>query len=406
MPTYLTDRVLKRLVTEIGSSQEIRDAACPGFGVRSGGPGRLTFTVVVREEGGKRRHTLGHFPFTGTDTLDSLRQRARELLGGEEPATPILTVSELAQRFLDEDTAASPGLLKERQRVFELDVLPVLGNRPAVSIRRGEIAQLLAEIVRRGAPVQANRTRAHLSRLFSWACELDLVPGNPVLGSKKPATESSRERTLSVDEIRQAFQLFHKLEAPLRLSFAFRLVTMQRGGEVSTMGPQHVAGEWWTIPRELTKMKRRPHRVYLSPLALEILADSRRLRIATETLFFPSPRTGLPYEKGSPSNAVYRLLKAAGVPRWTPHDLRRTPGDFVLRAGFSEFALSVVLGHTKSGEDAAPRVTGTYARHRYDETKRELALAWERILLVILAGGDVAAACELERRKKGIDLAT
>lgn len=44
------------------------------------------------------------------------------------------------------------------------------------------------------------------------------------------------------------------------------------------------------------------------------------------------------------------------------------------------------------------------ARHRYDDLKRELALAWERILLVILAGGDVDAACERERRKEGIDL--
>lgn len=402
MRKHLTDQVLDRLVTTLHRSKEVRDTQTPGFGVRSGGPGRLTFTVVVPRDGKKQRISLGHYP--GDTKLEDARKRARQLLGLESEESVRLTLRELAERFLAEDVSASDGLLRERRRVFELDVYPALGSRPADAIRRGEIVALLDGIVRRGAPIQANRTRAHLSRLFSWAVERDLVPGNPVAGSKRPTTERSRERTLSAEELRLASKLFEKLEPALRLSMSFRLVTMQRGGEVATMGPDHVAGDWWTIPTELTKMKRRPHRVFLCPTAKSLLSEAVALGVASDTLFFPSSRTGLPYEKGSPSNAVGRLLKAAGVEAWTPHDLRRTPGDFVLRAGFTEFALSLVLGHTKSGEDTGPRVTGTYARHRYDDLKRELALAWERILLVILAGGDVDAACERERRKEGIDL--
>jgi integrase len=407
MPIKLTGEVLKRLVTDLEAGREERDLELPGFGVRPGGPGRLTYTVVVREDGKKRRISVGHYPDMKPDEA---RRKARAVLDeARRPVAPPdarLTVRELAERFLAEDAGASADRLRERRRVFELDVYPVLGERYANAVRRGEIVELLDAIVRRGAPIQANRTRGHILRLFNWAVERDLVPGNPVSGSRRPAPERSRDRTLSAEELRTAFEFFEELEPALRLSFAFRTVTLQRGGEVSTMGPDHIAGDWWTIPAPLTKMKRRPHRVFLSPFALDVLSRARALKISTPTLFFPSPRTGLPYEKGSPANAIRRLLRAHGVDAWTPHDLRRTPGDFVLRAGFSEFALSVVLGHTKSGEDAAPRVTGAYARHRYDELKRDLALCWERILLTILQGGDVAATVERERqRQRGQGLA-
>jgi len=50
------------------------------------------------------------------------------------------------------------------------------------------------------------------------------------------------------------------------------LVTAQRPGEVAQMHRNQITGRWWTIPADVAKNSRE-HRVYLSDMALELIAD-------------------------------------------------------------------------------------------------------------------------------------
>ena len=57
-------------------------------------------------------------------------------------------------------------------------------------------------LFRSGSPVQANRVLAYLRRLFNWCIERDLIADNPAAGIKAPTKEVSRERVLSLDELK------------------------------------------------------------------------------------------------------------------------------------------------------------------------------------------------------------
>jgi integrase len=53
------------------------------------------------------------------------------------------------------------------------------------------------------------------------------------------------------------------------------------------------------------------------------------------------------------------------MPRWTLHDLRRTPRSLMSRAGVRPDISERVLGHAITG------VEGIYDRHRYDAEKAD-----------------------------------
>jgi len=418
----ITDRLLRSLRRR-GLVGEIRDTTLPGFSLRAAGPKLIAFSLRYRPPGERhrggrsRRLTLGHYPKVKLAKARALAAQAlRQLARGVDPAATeppdaaqgaSSTLRGLVAEYLVEHPAELGSSFAERHRILERDVLPVLGDRPAADLRRGELAELLAAIVRRGAPVQANRTRSHLSALFTWAVERDLLATNPIAAVRKPHVERGRERVLEVVEIRRAWELFEELPAGLCLSLRFRLATLQRGHEVSTLAPRHVVSPWWTIPAALTKTKRTDHRVYLGPIARALLLEAVEIGLATDELFFPSPSGG-PIEKWAPSKAVLGLCRRHGMRRWTPHDLRRTAGTWAPLAGVEDLELSRVLDHTPEGERAAPRVTGTYNRHRYDDVKRRVALTWDAMLSAILEGRDVdQAAAEVRARQasaEGLEL--
>jgi integrase len=95
-----------------------------------------------------------------------------------------------------------------------------------------------------------------------------------------------------------------------------RLITAQRGGEVTSMTWAEIdfANRWWTIPAEKSK-NGLSHRVWLSAPALQILRDLLRMRDESERLkasgfVFPNPRDG--------SQPMRELQKAIQRIRFSP----------------------------------------------------------------------------------------
>jgi len=71
-------------------------------------------------------------------------------------------------------------------------LLPKWRNRPAGEISADALLAVLNGKVRAGSPVAANRLRALVSRVFTFAAEQRLVQptANPVIGVKKPTKEA------------------------------------------------------------------------------------------------------------------------------------------------------------------------------------------------------------------------
>ena len=138
------------------------------------------------------------------------------------------------------------------------------------------------------------------------------------------------------------------------------LLTGQRPGEVGSMRREHIEGEVWTLPGAPVPALNWPgtkngqsHRVYLSAPVRDIIAAQ--------------PPGGLvfPGAKNTIDIAMRQICAKLGVPRATPHDLRRTNGTTITGLGFGREAMNRIQNHKEGG------IADVYDQHRYaDENKR------------------------------------
>jgi integrase len=169
-----------------------------------------------------------------------------------------------------------------------------------------------------------------------------------------------------------------KMEKYTTLALKLQLITAQRKGEVA--GAEWVNFDlkdgWWTIPAEKSK-NGFPHRVPLSPLAMETLNELEELTGSSRWLF-PSPRDGQHIAETSVDHAVRENAEHFEVDHFTPHDLRRTAASMMTASGIQRMTVSKILNHVESS------VTAVYDRHSYDNEKRGALSSWGLLLETIL----------------------
>ena len=85
-----------------------------------------------------------------------------------------------------------PRSFREVDRHLDSNARP-LHDLPLAAIDRETIARLLSQLAPRGRVV-ANRTRASLSAMFTWAMGEGLVLSNPVIGTNRAARICPRPR--------------------------------------------------------------------------------------------------------------------------------------------------------------------------------------------------------------------
>ncbi len=379
----LTDRKLRVL----SADQTQEDFFCDrleGFGVRvSGETGRRSFFVRYRQNGRRRRVTLGRHPDL---SLADARDLAKGVLGavatGGDPAAEAKadragdSFGELADLYLERHARANkaPKSVREDERQIEKDLRPAWGRRKAADITRSDVLHLLDRIVDRGAPVMANRTLALVSRIYTFGVERGVVEVNPAYRVKPPTRERSRQRVMTNVEIKRFWNALDRLTPLMGATFRLRLLTAQRGIEVLSMRQEAIDGSWWTIPAQVSKTGE-SHRVPLSPSAMGILREIEPL--ARGGFVFPSQRGG---HIAFISKAAARLRERAKLEDWHPHDLRRTAATKMTgELGISRFVVGRILNHADGG------ITHVYDRSAYEAEKRDALDAWDKLVEEILS---------------------
>jgi integrase len=368
---------------------EYWDKSFPGLVVRVTPGGDKIFSLLYRIGGHQRRYTLGAFPFVVS--LADARERARDALklvrNGIDPAKEqkrreeaevkrLLggsTFAELTKQFLEQH-AKNLRSYYEINRSFEKYLLPRFGKAKVGELKRADVRVYL-ENMAKTKPVMANRCLSYLRTMFKWALSRDLVESNPISAISRPGAERPCDRVLSEDEIRAIWTALDSEQPIIAATFRLRLVTAQRGGEVHAMRWKDIDGEWWTIPSEFSK-NRLSHRVPLSPEALAIIEDVRRLtdeedakakRQRSEWVF-PKPRDRA--EHVYAVQQVAERVRAASKVSYRAHDLRRTSASMMAAMGVPRLVIGKILNHVESG------VTRVYDRYSYDREKREALNAW------------------------------
>jgi integrase len=372
----LTDKMLRGLKPAASGQIDVWDELLPGFGVRVGTTGRKSFFVGTRINGRYKRITLK--PPYDLLSLADARVKAKAIMSDAHAGIgPELrkkreekgTFGAVAKSFM-QDYAKNHRTRDEMQRIIDR-YLAEWHERQISEITRGEIKELL-RVKARTAPIMANRIKALVSKIFTWALKEEIIEASPALSLDPPGgSEKDRERTrtLSADEIRLVWNSFDKLGYPWGPLFKMLIITGQRCGEVGGMKWSEITDDGWHVPNERAKSGR-GHLIPLSSLAREILDEVPEIG---ELVF----RTRL----GSWSWAKERV--DAKIPHWRLHDLRRTFATQLRSLGVDRVVVSKLLNHAEAG------VTKIYDRYAADPEKAAAMDRWANRLREIISGTPV-----------------
>ena len=282
---------------------------------------------------------------------------------------------------------------RETKRLLDNEVVGAWRGRRLSAIGRADVHDLLDKIVDRGAPIVANRTLAAFRRMCGWAVERGIIDASPCDRVKAPASEKSRDRVLSDEELRLAWEAFEKTGWPFGPHAQLLLLTGSRLREVAEMRWQEIdlAAKTWTIPKERSK-NGVAHEIPLSSAALQILESLPRIdggNGAPGFVFTPTgraPLSGFSRAKEQFDAAILDATRAAKIAEpehWTIHDLRRTAASGMAGLGIAPHVFEAVLNH-KSG--TIKGVAAVYNRYSYSAEKRAALEAWARALDAIVTG--------------------
>lgn len=393
-----TDRQIQALKPK-DKMYDVREGK--GFTVRVLPSGTKTFYYVFKLEGKRFFYYIGPYGKTGLSLSDArikyhaAAQLVNKGINPIEANKPVLsteeiyTVARLIKDYLShlEKTAATSYVATARLTLNN-DVLPALGKMIVSGIRRRDAVELVEKVAAR-APAQGQGVLKFSRAMFTYALHRERCEFNPfadVSAAVPAATSSSRKRVLSDEEIKYVWASLTCEKSigseHLRAALLFILITAQRPGEVAGMPTTEINGDWWIIPEERAK-NGIEQRVFLSPLAKRMLPETFC------PWYFPSPVTTEDQE----GNIIYQpigrpalshLLSKSpkdqkgnstrqqylGLPRWTPHDLRRTAATKLSELGCPDEVIDAILNHVKKG------VIGVYNRNRYDAEKKKWLLTW------------------------------
>jgi integrase len=166
------------------------------------------------------------------------------------------------------------------------------------------------------------------------------------------------------------------------------LITAQRIGEVAglTSAELDFPNREWRLPANRSKNKH-SHTIPISDLALGIISEALA-QSNGQNLFATTP------------NEVARTVKdaqdAIGIPKWVPHDLRRTALTGMAALGIEPIVIAHVANHrtaTKAGV-----TLGVYVKHAYTSEKRRALDLWADRLAAIIADKPIADVARLGSR--------
>jgi integrase len=377
----LTETLVQRLQAGAGMFN-VWDVKTQGLVLRVHSSGRRCFKFCYSIRGRPRWYHIGL-----VDLKEARRRAAKLRHQVEEGADPAAerqaergsgTFADLHSRYVSEHAKLRNKSWRAAEALIKSHLLPRWGRLDAGAIGRSDVRRVFSEMSA-STPALANLVLANASAVFSWAKRQEIIATNPCEGvDRNPA--QSRERVLSDTEI----ALFWKAldSAPVLDAAALRaiLLTGQRPGEVCHMLREHVVdGGWWTMPGKPdgawpgTKNANN-HRVWLARDVRRIIADLNVDAGAAGFVFGNKTTSDL-------ATAMRCICADLGIPRATPHDLRRSHLTRVTGLGFGREAMDRIANHRKKS------VATVYDRHNYGQQDQVIM---EKVAahIVALASGE------------------
>jgi integrase len=417
---------LKRRAAVDGRRLEQRDTIVRGLAIRATPSGELTWTFMFRLKGSRRlrRITLGDYSHM---RLGHARAAAKEMLSevrlGKDPQAKIrerveaerepkpLTFGDLYRLWLERYAKPNLKAWCAEEGRYQRNLEKSAGRRPVDELDRKLFANIRDQVASNSGPIESNRTVALINRVLHWSVDAGLIPYNAAARMKKAGKEKARERVLDLVGIRRFWTAVDEHDAwkptkgmgamgrpisrSIRIALKLMLVTAQRRGEIigAKRTEFHLDGEkpYWVIPGARTK-NGITHLVPLTRLAKQLVEDALVCSGRSDYLFASSVGKDGAVRADAVTRAVTRLVHYHNksrsldqhLPTISPHDLRRTAGTLMAKAGVSTEIRGHVLNHVTGAKTL--RSTDVYNVHDYHREKRDALSKLEDALLTIIEG--------------------
>lgn len=389
-----------------GGRLEIRDTSCDGLRLRVTPDGRKSWSVVYRvagagqmsgsgkrKKGKPRRVTLGTMEVKYNDArkqaLEIMEMASQGVDFGEQRKEQAAgrssrSVEALIDRFIDE-YAKRKGREDLARNWLEKPELEAWHGKDLADIARSDIHLLLDKVALGRGRAAVIEMRKHLSKLFHWAVDRELIASNPITRLDRDEVYVERERVLSMDELRRVWEAAGELGYPFGPMYRLLILTGQRRAEIAELERGWLREvkldkeDEETVPAvgiPASKHKsRRGHTFYLSPPAEAIIAALPDLggKFLLSSTAGKTPVSGYSKAKARIDKVLAEKAERdelEPLDHWTPHDIRRSVATSMSEMGIPGEHIEHVLGHSME------KLRRTYNKHTYASEVREAMLRW------------------------------
>nr|NUR36470.1 integrase family protein [Sphingomonas sp.] len=281
-----------------------------------------------------------------------------------------------------------PRTIADKLAIYTCDIEPVLADRLILDVTEDDLTKL---VLAKGeiSKVRANRLANELKVFFGWAASLRgkeiNLPTNPaarLADLKFP--EAPRNRKLNLEEIGWYLRAVALEPLHYKRGMLLWLLTAARISEVIYARSNEYEDGVWVIPADRVK-NGKSHRIPLGPWGQSLVKSESEW-------MFPSNRTDGPRApRGwykARDRVWLRMTELAGqpIPKWNPHDLRRTARSNTRRLETDSETAEAMLNHAKGG------LARIYDGYEMEEEKRTWFQKWENEIARIAIEQGVAEA--------------
>ena len=367
--------------------------------------GSKVWRYKYHRDGKREKVTIGPYPSISIRAARDRHEALREQLHtGDSPAkakqrdeagrrateASAVDFRTFAQRWINETLFyRSEGYRAQIVRWLDSYVYPAIGSRPLADVTPAEVLAIIEK--RADTSVTAERIRVIVQQIYNFAIRKLLVSSNPAQPLRGAIARAPVEhhRHLSEKELAAFWRKLGQQGAHATTIAAAKLLmlTMTRKSELlrSRWSEFDLDAGTFDVPAERMKMGK-PHRVFLSRQAVEVLREVHKLTAPAEGqngYVFPSIfRGSVPMGDVTLHHFFKRI--DFGVPEFSPHGTRGTAATLLREHGFGRDVVELLLAHSE--RDA------TVAAYSHMELAAERKRALQFLADYsdkIAAGGDV-----------------
>jgi integrase len=355
-----------------------------------------SWVFIFTINGRTREMGLGAFPDVSLVGAREKRNAARKLLAdGIDPIdhrdalraqealqrANTLSFEQCATKLIDSHKAGwkNPKHVQQWKNTLTTYAGPIIGRKPVQDVDTPHIMRVL-EPIWTTKPETASRVRGRIEQVWDWAKVKGYCTGeNParwrghldkLLPKKSKVHTVEHQPALPYVEMNQFAAALREQPGIAARAVEFAILTAMRSGEVRGAKPAEfdLDKALWAVPAERMKMKR-PHRVPITPRAVEIIRERLKANPDAEYIF-PNSRNG----KALSDMALTAVLRRMNVKDAVVHGFRSSFRDWAAEQTshpreLAEFALA----HKLPSE-----VEAAYLRSDMFEKRRKLMRDWQR----------------------------